>query len=143
MTPTAAAEWALQTLDEFPDDAGALNDLGYLWTKQGKHLHRAARMAGRAVELEPDNAAYWDSLGWARFRLGQPREALAAVERAIVLQSDAGEPADGEILDHLGEIQSALGNGDAARRAWRESAEAYDAVDDAEAEAKVRAKLTQ
>ena len=36
-----AEEWLEQVLDEFPDDAGALNDLGYLWADQNKHLERA------------------------------------------------------------------------------------------------------
>ncbi|MEM6654678.1 MAG: tetratricopeptide repeat protein, partial [Planctomycetota bacterium] len=137
----AATEWGLQVLDEHPDDAGGLNDLAYLWTKQGKHRRRAAAMASRAVELEPDNAAYWDTVGWARFRVGETESALEAIERALALQAEQGADADGEILDHLGDIQSALGNQTAAVDAWRRAAEAFDAVDDAESEAAVRAKL--
>ena len=58
-------------LDEFPDDAGAMNDLGYLWADQDKNLQRARRMIRKAVDAEPDNAAYRDSLGWVLFRLGR------------------------------------------------------------------------
>ena len=44
-----AEEWLQQVLDEFPEDIGAFNDLGYLWCDQGKHLQRALAMLQRAV----------------------------------------------------------------------------------------------
>ena len=43
-----AEEWLEQVLDEFPDDEGALNDLGYLWADQNKNLQRAQRMIRKA-----------------------------------------------------------------------------------------------
>ena len=62
--PAEAEEWLEQVLDEFPEDPGALNDLGYLWADQGKYLNRAFEMTRRAVASEPDNVAYRDSFGW-------------------------------------------------------------------------------
>ncbi len=59
-----AAEWLEQVLDEFPDDIVTLNDLGYLWADENKNLARSLRMIRKAVEGEPDNGAYRDSLGW-------------------------------------------------------------------------------
>ena len=94
----AAEEWLEQVLDEFPEDIGALNDLGYLWADQDKHLQRALDMVRRAVEGEPDNAAYRDSLGWALYRLGRYPEAVQELEKAA-----AGDDPDGVILDHLGD----------------------------------------
>ena len=44
-----AEEWLEQVLDEFPDDEGALNDLGYLWADQNKNLQRAQRMIRKAL----------------------------------------------------------------------------------------------
>ena len=38
-----AAEWLEQVLDEFPDDVGAMNDLGYLWADENQHLARARK----------------------------------------------------------------------------------------------------
>ena len=49
-----AEEWLEQVLDEFPEDIGALNDLGYLWADQNKHLERALAMVSKAVAAEPD-----------------------------------------------------------------------------------------
>jgi Flp pilus assembly protein TadD len=85
-------------LDEFPDDPGALNDLGYLWTEQGKNLQWARQMIQKAVDSEPENAAYLDSLGWAYYQLGQYAEAVQWLEKAA-----AGDEPDGVILDHLGD----------------------------------------
>ena len=97
-------EWAEQVLDEYPEDAAALNELGYLWADQGVHLDRALEMIRKAVAAEPDNAAYRDSLGWVLYRLGRGEEAVAELQKAA-----AGKDPDGEILDHLGD-------------AWRRSA---------------------
>ena len=115
-----AEEWLEQVLDEFPDDTGAMNDLGYLWADQNKHLARAERMIRQAVAAEPDNAAYRDSLGWLLFRLGKYPQALAELEKAA-----AGDKPDGTVLDHLGDAYSKLDRRDKAVAAWRKAAEVF------------------
>ena len=137
----AAIEWDLQALDEFPENPGILNDLGYLWAKQGVHLHRSIRMAERAVELRPDSAAYWDTLGWAQFQAGKLKAALEAIEKALALLKDADEDADGEIFDHLGDIQSALGQSQAAEASWRQAVEAFNQAEKPKSAEEVRGKL--
>ncbi|HBO46356.1 MAG TPA: hypothetical protein DD670_21000 [Planctomycetaceae bacterium] len=114
-----ATEWLEEVLDEFPDDASAMNDLGYLWANAGVHLERALAMTRRAVEAEPDNAAYRDSLGWALYRLGRLQESV------VVLQEAADLLPDGEVLEHLGEVHLKSGESDRAAAAWRKAAEAY------------------
>lgn len=89
-------EWLEQVLDEYPEDVGAHNDLGYLWAERGLHRERALRMTQFAVSQEPDNPAYRDSLGWAYFQLGRYAEAIAELEKAIAIEAP-----DGVILDHL------------------------------------------
>ncbi len=113
-------EWLEQVLDEFPDDVGALNDLGYLWADAGKHLQRALRMIRRAVEQEPENPAYRDSLGWVLYRLGRYREAVTELQTAA-----RGEETDPVIFDHLGDACAATGAKEKARRAWKRAAEAF------------------
>ena len=58
-----------------------MNDLGYLWADENQHLQRAYRMIQKAVEGDPDNAAYRDSLGWVLYRLGRIDEEVAWTER--------------------------------------------------------------
>jgi len=114
-----AEEYLEQVLDEFPEDPGAYNDLGYLWADQGKNLHRAKRMIEAALEAEPDNSAYRDSLGWMLFRLGQYQQAIVELEKAA-----AGRP-DGVILDHLGDAYLKVGDRHRAKEAFGRAVEAF------------------
>lgn len=91
-----------EVLDEFPGDVAALNDLGFLWADQNRHLEKSLRMTRKAVEAEADNAAYRDSLGWALFRLGRLEEAESELKKAAELSQDE------EILKHLEEVKRSL-----------------------------------
>ena len=113
-----------------------LNDLGYLWADQNKHLVRAKRMIQKAVDAEPDNMAYRDSLGWVLFRLGQYPEAVAELEKAA-----AGKKPDGVVLDHLGDAYQKANQRDKAVEAWRKAAEALREEKEAEKAEAVEKKM--
>ena len=107
--PQAEGEFRrLLSLD--PEFAPALNYLGYMWTEQGQNLQEALELVNRAVELEPDNGAYLDSLGWAYYQLGRYGEARDNLERAAELIPD-----DAVIVEHLGDLHQAVGDVDQAR----------------------------
>ena len=93
--------------------------MGYLWADQGKHLDLAHRMIQQAVDQEPDNAAYRDSLGWVLFRKGRLAEAVPELEKAVALEVD---PA---VLDHLGDAYRAAGQPDRAKDAWLRALAAF------------------
>lgn len=126
-----AEEWLEQVLDEFPEDTSALNDLGYLWADQGKHLDRALEMTRKAVAADPDNGAYHDSLGWALFKLGRYDEALVALKKAAA-DHEPDEDADAVILDHLGDCQHKLGQTKDAIDSWQRALKKFDAKEDAD-----------
>ncbi len=128
-----------EVLDEFPDDVGALNDLGYLWADRNVHLHRAHDMLRRAVEGDPENAAYRDSLGWVLFRLGRHQQAVAELEKAAAGSGD-DEP-DPVILDHLGDAYRAAGKTDRAVEAWKQALKQFKERNDADMAKKVQQKL--
>ncbi|MCP4896021.1 MAG: tetratricopeptide repeat protein [bacterium] len=88
-----------QMVTEEPNDAVVANYLGYMWANQDENLDRALELIQHAVSLEPDSAAYIDSLGWVFYRLGKIDEAERWLRRSIVLGG-----ADGTILAHLGEV---------------------------------------
>jgi tetratricopeptide (TPR) repeat protein len=94
----AEAEFRI-LVEEEPDDAIVSNYLGYMWADQGRHLNDALKLIRKAVSLQPDSAAYADSLGWVHYRLGNMEEAERWLRRSIAL---GGE--DGTILSHLGEV---------------------------------------
>jgi Tfp pilus assembly protein PilF len=123
-----------------PQNAGVLNNLGYMLADQGEKLPEALKMIRRAVELEPQNPAYLDSLGWVYFKTGQYPLAEENLRKAI--ERTSGDPA---ILDHLGEVYEKTGNLKLAVAQWERSMTEYahslPADADPEDVAKVQRKL--
>ena len=102
-----------QILTIDPKFAPALNYLGYMWAEAGENLERALLLIQQAVELEPGNGAFIDSLGWAHFQLGQYEEAQGFLEKAATLVGD-----DAVVFEHLGDLYVALGQLDQARTVY-------------------------
>lgn len=115
----AAARHFLACLELDEGHAQALNYLGYMWAERGVNLAEAEEYIRRAVDLEPDNPAYLDSLGWVLYQQGRYHEALAPLERAAQLA--AGEP-DAAIEEHLGDALQKLGRRSEAIKAWERAA---------------------
>lgn len=102
-----------------PDDAEALNYLGYSLIDRNERVEEGLALVRRALAIEPHNGAYLDSLGWGMFRLGQAAQAREPLERA------ASEfPFDATVLDHLGEVYRKLGEAAKAREAWKRALDA-------------------
>lgn len=101
--------------------AAANNDLGYLWADEGRKLDEAEKMVRRALEINPDSAAYLDSLGWVLFKSGKYAEAVEYLNRAT--QAETGE--DAVIWDHLGDAYRKLDDLTQARKAWEKAVELY------------------
>jgi len=103
----------LRTLIEAePDNASALNALGYFLADDNANLTEADGYLTRALELRPDDPAIMDSVGWLRFRQGDSEAALTLLQRAYALLPD------GEIAAHIGEVMWVTGDKQGARRFW-------------------------
>lgn len=133
-----AVELLEQVLDEYPDDAGALNDLGYLWAERGMHLERSLAMTRKAVAAEPDNGAYRDSLGWALFQLQRYDEAV----RELELAASTDDPG-GVVLEHLGDAYAKTGKSEQALAAWQKAVVAFQNEQEAEKLKALRQKLAR
>jgi tetratricopeptide (TPR) repeat protein len=108
-----------QLLRERPGDATVQNALGYTLADRDRNLDEAFTLIAAALAQTPDNAAVLDSMGWVLFRQGRLPEALEYLRRA----NDLGD--DAEIDLHLGEVQWALGDRDAARATWQQALESF------------------
>jgi len=101
-----------------PDDHETMNHLGYTWAERGVRLDEALKLIQRAVELDPDNGAYLDSLAWVYYQKGDAKRALP-----WILKAAAQLPDDPVILEHLGDIHAKAGQPDKARAAWTRALE--------------------
>ena len=97
-----------------PEHAPALNYLGYMWIDRGAEIEQGLALVRRALQIDANNGAYVDSLGWGLYRLGRFAEACEALERAVRLL-----PNDSTVLEHLGDALLALGARERARDAYR------------------------
>ena len=97
----AGAEGALrEILKRDAADATALNYLGYMLAERGQRLDEAVNLVQRALELEPDNPSFLDSLGWAYYRQGKLELADAPLTQAATRM-----PNNSVIQDHLGDLR--------------------------------------
>jgi len=99
-------------LAQEPDDARALNALGYMLAVHTKRLDEAHELVGRALTLDPNDAAIIDSMGWVEFKRGNAERASQLLKRAF---ADFPDP---EVAAHLGEVLWTLGQKDEARSIW-------------------------
>ncbi|HEV2882993.1 MAG TPA: tetratricopeptide repeat protein [Pyrinomonadaceae bacterium] len=114
--PKGAEESLRRILSKTPNDATALNNLGYFLTERGERLPDALDMIKRAVKAEPTNPNYLDSLGWVYFKLGQLDEAERYLNDAARRNTRSST-----VHEHLGDLYQKRGKLDDARAAWRKA----------------------
>jgi len=102
-----------------PNDATALNALGYTLTDRTDRHQEAFGYISAALEQRPEDPAIIDSMGWVLYRLGRPDEALPYLQRAYEAYPDP------EIASHLGEVLWVLGQKKEARRIWQDTLKAH------------------
>ncbi len=106
--------------------APVLNYLGYMLVIEGGDLNEAEKAIRKALELDPKNGAYLDSLGWLEFKRGNYQKALDLLLQAEQL-IDPADPSNYEIYDHIGDAYQQLGQHEKALEYWqRASASAPD-----------------
>jgi tetratricopeptide (TPR) repeat protein len=88
-----------QVLQQNPSNSMALNYLGYMLADHNSHLEEALTLIKKALDFDPQNGAYLDSLGWVYFKLGNYDQAEENLRRAA-----DKSPNDATIQDHLGEL---------------------------------------
>lgn len=124
-------------LAEDPQDPSVNNDLGYLYADHGKNLKKAKSMIQIALTAEPENPAYLDSMGWVLYKLGEYKNAVSHLEKAVKLPGGG----DSTIWDHLADCYARLKQMDKAQDAWQKALE--DAKKDATPDEKLIKRIEQ
>lgn len=101
-------------LNREPNNADALNALGYTLADQTDRHQEALDLIKRALVIKPDDQYILDSMGWVLYRIGRYQEAVDHLTRAL---AGSDEP-DPEIAAHLGEVLWVMGRHAAARDVW-------------------------
>jgi tetratricopeptide (TPR) repeat protein len=113
-------EQDLRTLIERdPNNASALNALGYTLADRTERLDEALELIRRAFAIRPDDAAIIDSMGWVHYRLGDNTAALNYLRDAYARSQDP------EIAAHLGEVLWVTGQQARARAIFDEAVRAH------------------
>ena len=99
-----------------PKHAEAYNYVGYMYAEKGINLDEAVKLISTALDLEPDNGYFIDSLGWALYQQGRYAEALRELKRAVEKAKE-----DPVIFEHLGDALTKNGLYEDAVVAWEKS----------------------
>ena len=113
-----AADLLRQSISLDPaNSAEAYNYIGYMWADHNMNLDEAEAMIRRALESEPNNASYMDSVGWVEFRKGKFDQALNDLLRA----AKAVERDDPVVFEHIGDTYLKLNRVPEALDAWQKA----------------------
>ena len=102
-----------KVLAQDPQNAMTLNYLGYMLADNNTKLDEALNLVKKAVDLDPANGAYLDSLGWVYFKLGKYEQAEDLLVKAS--QRMANDPT---VQDHLGDLYQKTGRLKQAATHW-------------------------
>jgi tetratricopeptide (TPR) repeat protein len=124
-----------QSLDIDAENPAVLNYLGYMLADNGEKLEEALEMIQKAVDTDPINGAYLDSLGWVYYRLDRLELAEEYLQRAVLFSST-----DPTLHEHLGDLYRSMGRLDEALESYERSLEL---ADNPEERATVQEKMEQ
>jgi len=87
----------LITIDN--NDAQAFNNYAYSLVERGIELEKALDLASKAIELEPNNASYLDTIGWIYYKKNNFKKAQSFIEESLKINND-----NAVVLEHLGDV---------------------------------------
>ncbi|RJQ59148.1 MAG: tetratricopeptide repeat protein [Stygiobacter sp.] len=95
-----------------------LNNLAYSWADRGIKLQDALKMAKKAIETEPKNSSYLDTIGWIYYKLGDYKKAKESIEEAVKMELE-----NATLVDHLGDVYFKMGDKKKAMSNWKKAFE--------------------
>lgn len=98
-----------------------LNNYAYSLSERGLDLEKALKMAQLAVQLDPKNSAYLDTIGWVYFKLGDYKNAESYVKEALSIRTQPGDGSPATLEEHLGDIYAKMGDTKKAVEYWEKA----------------------
>jgi tetratricopeptide (TPR) repeat protein len=131
-----AEETFKRVLSVDPLNSSASNYLGYMLADRGIRLEESVKYIQKALELEPDNGAYLDSLGWAYFKMARYDLAEPPLEKAAhKIQNDP------TIHEHLGNVYLHMGKPALAEEEWERALKEWSQATSSDFDAEQAKKL--
>ncbi|MEO8167165.1 MAG: tetratricopeptide repeat protein, partial [bacterium] len=96
-----------------PDNHLVMNNYSYSLSERGLQLQRAMEMSKKAVDQQPENQSYLDTMGWIYFKLGRYSDAEKYIKKAIEKGS-----ANSVLYEHLGDIYEHMNDPERALEQW-------------------------
>lgn len=121
VTATKLKKWKMaeidlkQILKENPNNANALNALGYILTFDNQRLNEAINYIHQALSLAPNNPIFMDTMGWAYYQLGNYNESVRYLKMALNLSENP------KIAAHLGEALWINNQKSEAKTIWKKA----------------------
>ncbi len=126
----SALRYMQQVLESDPNNANALNYIGYSWAEQGENLDEAEELIRRALEISPDDGYITDSLGWVYYKMAEmlfresrKDEAMKFLDRAQHQLVQAAELTGGDsvVSEHMGDVLLLRGDKEGALEHYEEA----------------------
>lgn len=105
-------------LEKNPTLPIVLNNYAYHLSVQAIRLPEALKLSQKALEADPDNAPYLDTLGWIFYQMGDYDNAKLYIKQSLAIHKDSPE-----VLEHLGDIYYKAGEPVTAEKYWKEAFE--------------------
>jgi tetratricopeptide (TPR) repeat protein len=127
-----ALHYMQRVLEADPNNANALNYIGYSWAERGENLAEAEELIRRALEISPDDGYIVDSLGWVYYKMAEmlfeesrKDEAIRLLDRAQRRLVQAAELTGGDsvVSEHLGDVLLLRGDKQGALERYDEAVE--------------------
>ncbi|MAI29895.1 MAG: hypothetical protein CMP38_06785 [Rickettsiales bacterium] len=111
---------AIDSLDilikKIPNNPTVMNFVGYTYVDQNINLPEGLGLIEKAIQMDPNNGFFIDSLGWAYYRMGEYKKSVTFLEKSVEL-----EPLEAEITDHLGDVYFKLNRVKEAILQWKKA----------------------
>jgi Flp pilus assembly protein TadD len=101
-----------------PDDPFILNNYAYNLSVRGIKLSKALQMAKRAIQKDPKNANFLDTIGWIYYKLGDYEFAKDYIARSLEVNANSAV-----VNDHLGDVYNAMKDIANALKYWQKAYE--------------------